>query len=88
MEINLLYTQNIFIAIWSTHLKLVFITVEALFIADHQALYIFITEISYLWFKSCINGLFDIVIVMEPLAIKEGFLMVEEVYSFNARFGL
>jgi len=65
------------IAIWCTHrtllLDIVSTIVEALGIALHQVLYPFIVE----WCKARGNGFFDLVVV-EPLASKEGIKMQEQ----------
>ena len=51
--------------------------VEALVIALHQFLYPFIVEWCRLWCKARGNGFFDLVVV-EPLASKDGFKMQEQ----------
>ena len=71
-----------YIAIWCTHHTLLFDTVstivEALVIALHQFLYPFIIEWCRLRCKAHGNGFFDLVVVVEPPASKEGFKMQEQ----------
>jgi hypothetical protein len=52
--------------------------VEALVIALHQFLYHFIVEWCRLRCKARGNGVFDLVVVLEPPASKEGFKMQEQ----------
>ena len=70
-----------YIAIWCTYrtliLDIVSTIVEALVIALHQFLYPFIIEWCRLRCKACGSVFFDLVIV-EPLASKEGFKMQEQ----------
>jgi hypothetical protein len=73
--------QTMCIAIWCTYrtllLNIVSTIVAALVIALHQSLYPFIIEWWCLQCTACGNGFFDLVIV-EPLASKEGFKMQEQ----------
>ena len=70
-----------YIAIWCTYRTLLFdivsIIVEALVIELHQFLYPFIVEWCCLQCKACGEGFFELIIV-EPLASKEGFKMQEQ----------
>ena len=74
--------QTIYIAIWCTYRTLlfdaVFAIVESLVIAGHQVLYPFIVERYRLRCKVRGNSFFDLVVVGEPPASKEGFQMQEE----------
>ena len=74
--------QIIYIAIGCTYRILLFnivsTIVEALVIVLHQFLYPFIVEWCHLWCKPHGNGFFDFVVVVEPLASKEGFKMQEQ----------
>jgi len=71
-----------YIAIWCTHRTLLFdivtTIVEALVIALHQFLYPFIVEWCRLRCKARGNGFFDLVVVVELPASKEGFKMQEQ----------
>ena len=71
-----------YIAIWYTHHTLLFdivpTIVEALVIALHQFLYPFILEWCRLRCKARGNGFFDLVVVVELPASKEGFKMQEQ----------
>ena len=71
-----------YIAIWCTHHTLLFdivtTIVEALVIELHQFLYPFIVEWCRLRCKVRGNGFFDLVVVVELLASKEGFKMQEQ----------
>ena len=67
------------IAIWCTYSTLPFYKVstspEALVIALHQFLYPFIVEWCRLLCKAHGNGFFDLTVIVEPPASKEGFKM-------------
>ena len=71
-----------YIAIWCTHRTLLFDIVftifEALVIALHQFLYPFVVEWCHLWCKASGNGFFDLVVIVELPASKEGFKMQEQ----------
>jgi len=71
-----------YIAIWCTHhtllLDIVSTIGEALVIVLHQFLYPFVVEWCRLWCKACGNGFFDLAVVVEPPASKEGFKMQEQ----------
>jgi len=71
-----------YIAIWCTHRTLlsdiVTTIVEARVIALHQFLYPFIVEWCHLRCKARGNGFFDLVVIVELPASKEGFKMQEQ----------
>ena len=71
-----------YIAIWYTHHTLLFdivtTIVEALVIALHQFLYPFIVEWCRLRCKARGNSFFDLVVIVELPASKEGFKMQEQ----------
>ena len=71
-----------YIAIWCAHGTLdsekVSTILEALVIALHQFLYPFIVEWCRLICKARGNGFFDLNVVVEKLASKEGFKMEEQ----------
>ena len=74
--------QTMYIAIWCAHRTLLFdivsTTVEALVITLHHFLYPFITEWCHLQCKARGNGFFDLLVVVELPASKEGFKMKEQ----------
>ena len=71
-----------YIAIWCTYRTLLFnivsTIIEALVIAVHKFLYPLVVEWCRLLCKACGNGFFNLTVVMEPLASKEGFKMREQ----------
>jgi len=71
-----------YIAIWGTYRTLLFdivsTIVEAPVAAFHQFLYPFIVELCHWWCKACGNGFYDLAVIVEPLASKEGFKMQEQ----------
>ena len=73
--------QTMYIAIWCTYCTLLFdivtTIVEALVIALHQFLYPVIVEWCHLRCKAHGNSFFDLVVIVEPPASKEGFKMQE-----------
>jgi len=70
-----------YIAIWCMYHTLLFdiisTIVEALVIELHQFFNPFIVEWCRLWCKARANSFFDLVVVMELLASKEGYKMQE-----------
>ena len=71
-----------YIAIWYTYCTLLFNTVstivEAFVTALHQFFYPFIVEWCRLRCKACGNSFFDLTVVVELPASKDGFKMQEQ----------